>query len=108
MIAATPGDDTMDVVQAADSSGSFVQVTSLTLQGNGSSVMDIKNGNDTAVLSGATVTGGTAGSGGGVFNDGQLWATTTAFTGNTATGDNGTSDVGGGHLQRRRVDPPER
>ena len=98
VIAATPGDDTMDVVQTADGSGSFVQVTNLTLQGNGHSVMDIKDGNDTAILSGSTVIGGTAGSGGGVFNEGQLWATDTAFTSDTATGDNGTSDVGGGAI----------
>ena len=95
-ITGTSGDLLMDVVHTPDTSGSFVQLTNITLHGNAAEDIDIEDGNDTVILSGSTVTAGTAAEGGGVFNDGQLWATSTAFTSNTAT--DGAGDEGGGAI----------
>ena len=85
-IVGAPGDTVVDVTQDASANGSFLQLTNVTLLGNGGEVIDIEDGNDVVNLSGSTVASGSQanGYGGGIFNDGQLWATSTTFVNNTA------------------------
>ena len=68
--------------------GGFTELTGVTMQG-GSAIdgagLNIGDTSDTAVLSGVVITGNTATEfGGGVYVDGNLWATDSSFSNNTA------------------------
>ncbi len=77
---------TVDVTQDASTNGSFLELTNVLLQGTNFEVMDIEDGNDVVVMTGSTVNGGSnVSDGGGVYNEGQLWATNTTFSNNTST-----------------------
>jgi len=92
----------LTLAHGASNAGAFVSLTNLTVKGasmagNGGGI-NVADSNDTLELTGATIAGNTAANGGGVYNEGELWATNSSFTGNTSTGSGSVATTGGGAI----------
>jgi CSLREA domain-containing protein len=86
---ASPTARVLNVSENTSSTGGNVMLSGVTIQGgsgsdSGGGGIAVEDGVDTLQLVGVTVTGNTAGFGGGIYNDGQLWATDSSISGNTA------------------------
>jgi hypothetical protein len=92
-ITAEPTDSVIDVTQGAAGLGAFVGLTNLDVKGatttNDGGAISVDDGNDTLELSNATVSGAVGHDGGGIYNDGQLWATNSLFSADSATDEGG-------------------
>jgi CSLREA domain-containing protein len=83
-----------ETAEGPGSNGSFLSLNNLSVE-NGTTASDggalnVNDTNDTAELSGVTMSGNKASSdGGAVYVDGQFWATNSTFSGNSVSGGGG-------------------
>jgi predicted outer membrane repeat protein len=87
-ITAKAGSDSLTVDSAAGSSlGGFGEITNLTL--NGGTGLNVGSSNGTLVMTGSGINGANDGSGAGLYNNGQVWATNSTFTNNVSNSSGG-------------------
>ncbi|HEX4162868.1 MAG TPA: choice-of-anchor Q domain-containing protein [Acidimicrobiales bacterium] len=97
---ASPTSRVLEVSQVSSTEGASVMLSGVTIQGGlvsddvGGGIA-IDDASDLVQLVSVTVTGNTAGFGGGVYNDGSLWATNSSISGNTADDSGGEPFAGG-------------